>query len=185
MFFYVFIQVSRSINELFHGRMTSYAMTDVISRYLASYFHGQVHRRMAWNNRPIPQIPQCIRQISHSSLFCDRNVHTYAHFCYKMVLCVIRDWCTVRFAQQIYTRNSVMMVKLIQLRFNSIAILFNHLAMFLTQWGHAFRKNSYGSNDIKQERHWWTWAYNRGKCNLFSRATPEFILLKVTKVLSF
>ena len=36
-------------------------------------------------NWPIWQIPQCIRQIFHNTLFCNRNVHTYAHFCYKKV----------------------------------------------------------------------------------------------------
>ena len=36
-------------------------------------------------NRPISQIPQCIRQISHNAPFCNRNVHICAHFCYKML----------------------------------------------------------------------------------------------------
>ena len=31
--------------------------------------------------RPISQIPQCIRQISHNVPFCNRNVHMRAHFC--------------------------------------------------------------------------------------------------------
>ena len=35
----------------------------------------------------ISQIPQCIRQISHNASFCSRNVHTYAHFCYKAHFC--------------------------------------------------------------------------------------------------
>ena len=35
--------------------------------------------------RPISQITQCIRRISHNAPFCNRNVHAYAHFCYKMV----------------------------------------------------------------------------------------------------
>ena len=38
------------------------------------------------------QIPQGIRQISHSTPFCNKNVHTCAHFCYKMVHCGIWDW---------------------------------------------------------------------------------------------
>ena len=48
-------------------------------------------------NRPISQVPECIRQISHNASFCNRNVHTCAHFCYKMVHCVIWDWCIVGF----------------------------------------------------------------------------------------
>ena len=36
------------------------------------------------NNRPISQIPQCIRQISHKAPF-----HMCSHFCYKMVHCGI------------------------------------------------------------------------------------------------
>ena len=39
------------------------------------------------SSRPISQIPQCIRQISHNVTFCNRKVHTCAHFCYKMVHC--------------------------------------------------------------------------------------------------
>ena len=53
-------------------------------------------------NRPISQIPQCISQISHNAPFCNRNVHTCAHFCYKMVHCGIWDWCIVGFVQQVY-----------------------------------------------------------------------------------
>ena len=44
------------------------------------------------NMPPAPrdtQIPQCIRWISHNAPFCNRNVHTCAHFCYKMVHCGI------------------------------------------------------------------------------------------------
>ena len=29
-----------------------------------------------WDERPISQIPQCIRQLSHNALFCNRNVYT-------------------------------------------------------------------------------------------------------------
>ena len=36
-------------------------------------------------NRPISQIPQCIRHKSHNAPFCNRNVQKCAHFCYKMV----------------------------------------------------------------------------------------------------
>ena len=42
-------------------------------------------------NKPDAQIPQCIRPISHNASFCNRNVHMYAHFCYKMMYCVIFD----------------------------------------------------------------------------------------------
>ena len=40
-------------------------------------------------NRPLDQSPQCTWPISHNVLFCNRNVHTCAHFCYKMVHCGI------------------------------------------------------------------------------------------------
>ena len=53
-------------------------------------------------SRPTVQIPQCIRQISHNVPFCNRNVHTCAHFCYKMVHCGIWDWCIMGFVKQIF-----------------------------------------------------------------------------------
>ena len=53
-------------------------------------------------NRPISQIPQYIRQISHNASFCNRNVHMCAHFCYKMVHCGIWDWCIVGLVQKVY-----------------------------------------------------------------------------------
>ena len=39
---------------------------------------------VACGNRPVSQILECIRQISHNAPFCNWNVHTFAHFCYKM-----------------------------------------------------------------------------------------------------
>ena len=51
--------------------------------------------------RPISQIPQCIRQISHNALICNRNVQIYPYFCYKVVHCGIWDWCTVLFVRQV------------------------------------------------------------------------------------
>ena len=39
--------------------------------------HIEYFRFIADANRPISQIPQCIRQISHNAPFCNRNVHTY------------------------------------------------------------------------------------------------------------
>ena len=44
---------------------------------------------------PISQIPQCTGPKSHNTPFCNRNVNTCAHFCYKMVHCGIKDWCIV------------------------------------------------------------------------------------------
>ena len=38
--------------------------------------------------KPISQIPQCNRWISHNAPFCNTNVHI-SHFCYKMVHCGI------------------------------------------------------------------------------------------------
>ena len=55
------------------------------------------------SNRPISQISQYIRQISHNAPFCNRNVHMCAHFCYKMVHCGIWDWRIVGFVQQVST----------------------------------------------------------------------------------
>ena len=59
---------------------------------------------LMWRNRPISQVPQCTWQISHNATFCNRNVHTCAHFCYKMVHCGIWDWCIIRFVWQVYYR---------------------------------------------------------------------------------
>ena len=53
-----------------------------------------------YNNRPIWQIPQCISLVSHSAPFCERNVHTCAHFSYKMVHCGIWDRCIVGFVNR-------------------------------------------------------------------------------------
>ena len=53
--------------------------------------------KMLTRTRPISQIPQRIRQISHNTPFCNRN----CTFCYKMVHCGIWDWCIVEFAQQV------------------------------------------------------------------------------------
>ena len=54
-------------------------------------------------NRPISQIPECIRQISHNATFCNRNVHTCAHFCYKMLYCGIWHRCILGFVRWAYT----------------------------------------------------------------------------------
>ena len=48
-------------------------------------------------NWSVSQIPQCTRAPS-----CNRNVHTCAHFGYKMVHCGIWDRCIVRFMWQVY-----------------------------------------------------------------------------------
>ena len=44
---------------------------------------------------PISHILQCIRQISHNALFCNRNMY----FCYKMEHCGIWNWCIVEFVR--------------------------------------------------------------------------------------
>ena len=46
-------------------------------------------------NRLISQIPQCTSQISYDAPFCNKNVLECTHFCYKMVYCVILNWCIV------------------------------------------------------------------------------------------
>ena len=55
------------------------------------------------NIRPISQIPQCTGFISHNAPFCNKNVHMYAHFCYKMVHCGIFVWCIVGFVRWGYS----------------------------------------------------------------------------------
>ena len=60
-----------------------------------------------WNcprdsNRRIWEIPQYIRQITPNAPFCNRNLHTCAHFCYKMVHCQIWDYFFEGFVQQVY-----------------------------------------------------------------------------------
>ena len=52
---------------------------------------------METSYRPISQIPQYIRKITHNASFCNRNVHTRAHFCYKIVHCRIWVWSIVGF----------------------------------------------------------------------------------------
>ena len=42
------------------------------------------------------QNPKCIGHTSHNARFWNRNVHTCAHFCYKMVHCGMWDWCSIR-----------------------------------------------------------------------------------------
>ena len=51
---------------------------------------------------PVSQIPQCIIQISYNAPFCNINVHTCAHFCYKIVHCGILAWCIVEFVRLVY-----------------------------------------------------------------------------------
>ena len=53
-------------------------------------------------NRLISQIPQCTSPISHNVPLCNRNVHTCAHFFYKMVHCGISVWCIVGFVRCVY-----------------------------------------------------------------------------------
>ena len=55
-------------------------------------------------NTPISQIPQCMRQIFHNVSFCDRDVHTCAHFCYKIAYCGIFVECIVEFVQLVYRK---------------------------------------------------------------------------------
>ena len=57
-------------------------------------------------NRLIFQMPEFIRQLSHNASFCDRNVHTCAHFWYKMVHCGIFVWCIVGFVRWAYSSHS-------------------------------------------------------------------------------
>ena len=56
------------------------------------------------HNRPISQIPECICAISHNAPFCNRNVHTCAHFCYKMLHCGIWHRCILGFVRWVYCK---------------------------------------------------------------------------------
>ena len=58
------------------------------------------------DNRPNSQVQQCNNLISHNALFCNRNVHTCAHFCYKMMHCGIFNLCIVGFMRWVYQWNS-------------------------------------------------------------------------------
>ena len=68
------------------------------------------------HNRPISQIRECIRQISHNAPLCNRNVHACAHFCHIMMHCGIWDWCFVRYVQVLNRRVSLMRVLLVACR---------------------------------------------------------------------
>ena len=65
-------------------------------------YNGTPHTQKESLCKPIPQTLQCIRHIFHNTPFCNRNAHTCAHFCYKMVHCGIWDWCIVGCVQQVY-----------------------------------------------------------------------------------
>ena len=50
-------------------------------------WHGNAFYITGLSIRPIAPIPQCTSPISHNALFCNRNVHLCAHFCYKFLHC--------------------------------------------------------------------------------------------------
>ena len=50
-------------------------------------------------NRPVAQIPHCIRPISHSAPFCNIYVYMCAHVWYKMVHWGILVWCIMGFVR--------------------------------------------------------------------------------------
>ena len=52
------------------------------------------------------KIPQC-RTIFHNAPLCNRNVHTCAHFCYKVVHCGIFAWRIMEFVRWIYSNESL------------------------------------------------------------------------------
>ena len=54
------------------------------------------------NNRPISQVPQCIRKYSTMHHFVT-EMCTRAHFCYKTVYCWIWYWCTVRILHKVFS----------------------------------------------------------------------------------
>ena len=75
--------------------------------------------------RPVTQIPQCTSPISHNAPFCNRNVHTCAHFCHKMVHYGIFVWCIVGFVRWVYWLDSIN-----GSFFQSSMMDFNHLDHF-------------------------------------------------------
>ena len=68
--------------------------TEMIQNHVQPKHQFSSHRI---RNTSISRIPQYIGQLPHNAPFCNRNVHTCAHNCYKMVPCGIWDWCIVRF----------------------------------------------------------------------------------------
>ena len=85
--------------------------------------------------RPTTQITQSIRQISHNALFCSRNVHTSAHFCYKMVHCGIWDWCMVGFVEQFYCSSTRQQATtLIKVHLRDMASLYASELTMQTMW---------------------------------------------------
>ena len=85
-------------------------------------------------NRPISQIPQCIRQMSHNAPFCDRNVH-----CYKLVRCAILDWCIVGYVQPINIKAGPV-VNWIFWRIAIVRIVDTNILQKQTSW-----KNTHGT----------------------------------------
>ena len=50
-----------------------------------------------------PVTHNALEKISHNASFCNRNVHTCAHFCYKRVHCGIWNWCIMGSSEEILT----------------------------------------------------------------------------------
>ena len=67
-------------------------------------------------DKSVSQFPKSIWQISQNAPFCNRNVHTCAHFCYIILHCGIWDWCIVGFViliclkRDTYTPRRLLMV---------------------------------------------------------------------------
>ena len=60
--------------------------TGLVSIINATVYKKEQFFSRAWQiDKPISPITQYIKQISHNTPFCDRNVRTCAHFCYTMV----------------------------------------------------------------------------------------------------
>ena len=57
------------------------------------------------------QIPENTSPISQNAPFCNRNAHTCAHFCYKMVYSGILVWCIVGFVRWVYCRKRYQSLK--------------------------------------------------------------------------
>ena len=75
--------------------------------------------------------------------FCNTNAHTCAHFCYRMVQCVIWNWSIARFVQRVYCRSSSvrMWAYLLMARFMPCIYIRADSGVAPTQWETALLCN--------------------------------------------
>ena len=100
----------------------------VLEKFL-DFFHENLCE--PWGYRPFWQIPQCIIKISHIAPFCNRNVHTCTHFCYKMLHCGIWHRCILGFVRWVYC--NIRYPSKTHLKLKSHEILFVHNILLICQ----------------------------------------------------